>query len=431
MPRRVFIGLSEVAGYYGGLQRGLNEIGVKTSFIDESDHPFRYGRRRWYARMCRLLDDLELLSGTARPPLRVLVRAAAVAVWLAKLAYRVALFAWAVARHDVFIIGAGRSILPGVDLPILRVLGKKVVVVFTGSDHRPPYLSGRTIREVGVDGFDRVLALSRETRAAVVSAERNGRAIVALGASAQFHSRPFAHFLAIGIPVDLPDVAPTPALRLFTGKGVRVLHCPSDPVNKGSARVRAAIASIRRRGAEIDYVELTGRPHSEILSAIAAADVVVDEVFTDTPMAVLATEAAWLGKPVVVTGYYAAEMERDLPPGLRPPTAFAHPDLLEATIERLVCDESARLELGRRAKAFVESSWPPALIARRILDLADGRGDPGWTYDPARLGYVHGWGIEEELLKNRLRGLVDRHGIETLGLAHAPELERRVVDFIA
>ena len=57
-----------------------------------------------------------------------------------------ALFPLAAVRYDAFILGGHETFLGGIDLWILRGLRKPVIIVFTGSDHRPPFLSGKGIR---------------------------------------------------------------------------------------------------------------------------------------------------------------------------------------------------------------------------------------------------------------------------------------------
>jgi hypothetical protein len=46
MGHRVFIGLTEVAGYFGSLRQGLEEAGIPATFVDESGDPFSYGGSR-------------------------------------------------------------------------------------------------------------------------------------------------------------------------------------------------------------------------------------------------------------------------------------------------------------------------------------------------------------------------------------------------
>ena len=145
------------------------------------------------------------------------------------------------------------------------------------------------------------------------------------------------------------------------------------------------------RGARIEYRELVGQPNHEVLRALRWCDFVVDEVYSDTPMARFATEAAYFGKAAVVGSYAAALYHvREDPP--LPPSLLCHPDEIEEAIMSLASDASLRGELGLRAQAFVTQQWSPADVAGRLLRLIDGAAPAEWVVQPRDLTYVHGWG---------------------------------------
>ncbi|MEO8108074.1 MAG: hypothetical protein ABI720_12230, partial [Actinomycetes bacterium] len=317
MKDRVFIGLTEVAGYFGALRRGFEQAGHETTFVDESRHRFKYGGARTpFSTLVAAELTARNRQLTAASELeRFRWRLVSIFIRPLKLAYRVGLLAWGLARFDIFIFGGEQSFLRGnVDLPLLQLCGKRVIWIFTGSDHRPPYLSGRSIRATTSDS-----KLAEQTAAVARRVAHIERYALVVGhpASAQLHRRPFVRFLAIGIPAWRPNLpAAIPPDGTF-----RVVHCPSDPASKGSASIRRAAASASDAGA-ITYREVVDRPNAEVLEAIAEADLVVDELFSDTPMAVLATEAAVIGRPSLVGGYYARQVHRDSPPDEIPPSFF-------------------------------------------------------------------------------------------------------------
>ena len=425
MPRRIFIGLTEIAGYFGNLQRGFEEIGIPATFVDEAGHPFGYRRLGVLGRIGRAavgLQERQAAAGWSRPLWRSL--------WLffrvARLPLRVGLFTLAVARHDVFIMSAGVSFLPRhADLPLLRLLGKRLIWVFSGTDHRPPYLNGRTVRAVAGDP-GALAGMAAAARARIRIVERHAHAIVALPASSHFHSRPVHSYLRIGVPFAEPEAVPEGA-DPFGGSGVRILHSPSDPPSKGTAEIRAAIDELRGRGHAIDYVEIIRRPHAEVLGALRACDFVVDEVYSDTPMAVFATEAASFGKPAVVTGYYAALLDSEVPGDEIPPTHFDLPERLVAAIELLVTDDGYRRELGERARRFVRERWAPRMVAGRYLELIDGRGGDAWRWEPSEQRYLLGWGMPAAMVVDTIRRLLDHGGTGSLHLDHHPALRDRFV----
>ena len=202
MPRRrprILLGMGETAGYLGGLQRGLEEIGHTCHIIDLTAHPFVYDRKAALARLTywRMAAGRRMAahsSGSARryPWLA--------ATWLIDLL----ILAWAIWHADLFIFTGHNSLLwRNTDLPLLKVLGKRIVWVFLGSDHRPPYLNGKRVRESLADGDAGYAAMAEQARTyrtIVRRIERRADVVVANSASAQFHSRPFVHLLAIGLP---------------------------------------------------------------------------------------------------------------------------------------------------------------------------------------------------------------------------------------
>jgi len=421
---RVFIGLGDVAGYYRGLERGFHEIGVEARFYDESAHPFGYGKVGFLGRLSSAIEAARAAHGGAEPAVKV------ACLRTVRLVAHTWLFAWAIVRYDVFIFGGGDTLLRRRELPILRRLGKRIVWVFTGSDHRPPYLNGRLVRSAIENGLEPLLRETAETAERVRIAEQYADVIVAAASSAQFHRQPFVHFIAMGIAAPNPQLIQASA-TVFQGKGLRILHCPSDPISKGTSLVRRHIAELRVAGREIDYVEMTGKPNAEVLAALRDCDFVIDELYSDTPMGVFATEAGRLGKPVVVAGYYARQYKRDLASlGEIPPTLFCEPEQAGEAIRLMVDDEPFRTELGQRAAEFVCQHWSPTEVARRYLRLIDGDIPAEWWCDPTSSDYVMGWGLTEALWHQGLRALVGAAGVEPLAAAASPAL-RKAIELVA
>jgi hypothetical protein len=136
-PRRILIGLTEVAGFYRGLHAGFRELGIDADLMLFNPHPFQYDKAPG-AFSLRVMQELarRQISSPASAKLRK-------ASWfLLRSAMRPYFFMRALARYDVFIFGFGSSFLDGWDLPLLRMLGKTVVCQFHGSDSRPPYIDG-------------------------------------------------------------------------------------------------------------------------------------------------------------------------------------------------------------------------------------------------------------------------------------------------
>jgi hypothetical protein len=426
-PRRIFIGLTEVAGYFSGLREGFERLGFEVHQVNESIDPYGYTSPSAGSALGTIAERLHLYERRTSGLRGRVARTAQWGVRAARLPLRIVTFSEAMRRCDLFVFGGYSSFLGGQDLKVLRQAGKRIVWVFTGSDHRPAYLNGKIVRECAGD-TGRLLADVRATRARVQHIERLSHAIIAHGPSAHFHARPFAEFLSVGAPVQtIPESTDRLSDGVWPGPpGVRILHCPTDAV-KGSAIIRSIVGRLAERGLQISYLELAGRPNSEVRSRIGQADLVVDEVFSDTPMALFATEAATAGVPAVIGGYWAREIRADFPSAAIPPSAFVHPDDLESVVGRLVIDASGRRELGRRAREFVTDNWRPERVAMRVLALAVGDTTDVIIRNPADLTYCAGWGMPIEAQRDVIRQVLATGGRQGLGLSHNPKLEERMV----
>jgi hypothetical protein len=304
------------------------------------------------------------------------------------------------------------------ELPLLRLVGKKIVFVFHGGDCRPPYLDGLDVR--ATPDVDELAALTTARKRRVQYIERHAHVVVAPLTCAQFFEQPVVSFLAIGIPVADPEDQVVPRCRR---RGVtRVLHSPSDTVAKGTAMIRATIEALKDRGHAIDYIELTGRPHHEIERALATCDFVVDQVYSDTPMPSLASEAARRRRPTVIGGYAWHETARFTTPDLMPPTVHCEPEALAGAIEQLITDPAACDAQGEAAFEFVDRHWRADLVCDRFVRLMTQQPDPSWIADPRDLRYVWGAAMPRPMVAETIAALVDRHGPSALQLDDKPEL---------
>lgn len=431
---RIFIGLTEVSGYYSRLKSGFDEIGVRAEFYPLQLHRFCYGGASTalpprFAQYCvRNRVDALSTGGVVRR-----------SYWLLLvLASRIIFFVWAMARFDVFLLGGGSSFFGLYELPLIRLLGRRVVYTFHGTDSRPAWMDGfcEGVRRQELAPGGREMPPTPEELTAIRSInklrrrnvrwiERFANVTVNAPPQAQFHTRPYVIGLRVGLPVNALPVPAVPP-RKASGR-VRIVHSPSFHVGKGTVEIRGAIDELRAEGLEIDYVEISNRPNLEVREEIERCDFVVDQVFSDTPMAGFAAEAALASKPAVVAGYYSAYVWADLGSENCPPSLYCPPAELKDAIRRLVVDVKFRERLGNEARKFVLERWSPKAVAKRYLRLIQGDVPEEWLYEPARNTYFHGMGMNEYRLAEVVSQYVSAYGIHELGL-HPNERLRELVE---
>lgn len=421
----------EIAGYFTHLTSGFRELGVECTFFSGPDD-FRY-----YHEEARRTDNLamrmiKLAWRKQCSPSGWNIPAKAWWIGVGQL-FRLLLFVKVALRHDAFIFTSPSGFF-GIwywDLRMLKFLGKKVIFVFTGTDHRPPYINGVYAGEEQGFGAADLVRRAREMKARLKKIERYADHTVGHHLSAHFHQKPFAIIQLLGVPHPACDRGTVQPPTRNRGP-LRLLHAPSRQKIKGSDEIRAAVRNLRMKGHDVELVELIGRPNSEVLEELSLCDFVVDELYSDVRLAGLSTEAAAFGKPTIVGGY-AEDGYFGVPGVLEkedfPPILYCAPDGIEEAMEKLITDEAYRAELGERAKRFVEENWTPVEVARRYLRLIEGTAPALWFFDPARIRYLHGYGLSEARLKTVLREVLRQGGTGALQLSDKPELERLFLDF--
>jgi hypothetical protein len=416
---RVLIGLTEIAGYACNLRAGFTQLGVRADLLDLQPISFRFSDDTPPTRlMCRLqrVSRARLAAPAGSVTRRVYAGAQIVLLPLA--------LAQALRRYNTFIFLYDTSFLRQRELPLLRLLRKRIVYVFCGSDDRPTYLDGGIMAPARGVTIDACIANVRAKKRMLRRVERHADVVISGPLRGLLHERPFVSFQMVGIPrlVD-GETPPVDAVGL-----PKIVHAPSNPAAKGTEIIRATIERIRDRGYEFEFVELRETPNEVVRTHLRECAFVVDQVWSDTPMDGFVADAALYGKPAVVSGYGWDEHQSLLRDDVFPPSERCSPDGLEDAIVRLLADEEHRRALGARAQAFVAERWNAAAVAGRVLDLLDRPPPPEWVQEPSELRYLLGWGQPAERSLELVRLIVERAGAKALGLSDKPGVEQALLE---
>ena len=423
---KIFIGLRELSGYYHNLKQGFDTLGIESVFVNLSGHPYQYGtdaNPAWINAINRMAQKVGTRFFSSWT-LRIL--------WIGffQNVLSLFLFLWALFKFDAFIFASNSTFFFFLDLPVLKMFKKKIIYVFHGSEARPVYLNGYVIKNESRKTIWTGIILARIQKMIITIIDRFADYSINIPPQAYFHSKPFVSWLMVGVPHSAGETTkPKVPFAEESRTSVRILHAPSKPGPKGTPVIRHAIQSLKAKGHAIDFVEITGRPNREVLEELQRCDFVVDELYSDTPMAVFATEAAFAGKPTVVGGYYSQNILQDVASECIPPSLFCHPDDLENAIEKMVTDKAYREQLGQKAYGFVRTHWSAERVAARFLRLVDGDVPQDWFYDPYQIRYLHGCGLSEEKAKRIIGKFIAAAGQRALCLEDKPDLVRLFTAF--
>jgi hypothetical protein len=414
---RIFCGLSDVAGYYTRLRRGMLELGVDCLVVELIPHPYEYSDEVPPAvvRVARFAFSLQGIQ-TSRWPSRLFLN-------LFRRLSMCLLFVWALVRFDTFIFASMTYFVTPHELILLKLCRKRVIHVFHGSDSRPAYIDGAHAFGKDYDPIALSLAAAEQKRR-IRLVERRSDVIVGSPIHSHFHERPIVNLLDLGLPVDCSAAGDLPCREV-----VQILHAPSLPEAKGSARIRQVVATLRASGMNAELKEITARPHGEVASALETCDFVIDQAYSDAPMSGLAAEAAGRGRVALIGGYASGTIADWLNQDATPPTVYVHPDGLLDAAAQLTSDFEYRRDLGARASRFARERFVPHAVAARYLRVVSGDIPQEWMYDPRALRYTHGAGLSEDLARRLVGSVIALGGLAALQVADKPELERSLQAF--
>lgn len=332
--RTILMASVEIAGVAGALRDAFRRRGHESVLWVIVSHPF-------------VKDEDRLITGY-----RARARAALTAPF----------------RFDVLHFHAGNTLLEYLDVLWARMVPRRRPVVlmhYWGDDVRQRLESGTQV-PIGADAEWEAGQLSAERlmrRRLRIASRLADAAIVSDLELAGHAQRWFRTVYLVPTPLDLHGLPEAPATR--RPGPLRVLHAPSHQLVKGTAVIDAAITAVAADH-EIEKVFLSGVPREEVLRRVADADVVVDQLNSQTT-GVLALESMALGRPVLV------QYQQDLlaPFARSTPAVPITEETVAATLRELLDDEDARLRIGAEGRAFARGVHGSDVVAASLEQVYD------------------------------------------------------------
>lgn len=432
--KRIFVGPYDIAGFGSRIAICLANAGAKVLFLNAEVHLYnpQFEKSERLKKLFKGGFATASRLKTGGPLLRV-------AGLILAGCYKLLAFAVACVWTQTCVFIGGKGILTNsLEYLFLRLLGKQVIHIFIGTASRPRYLSGYA-KDVFKDGAvdeKKLRRLARRTKRQarrIRAISRRASVVVENPLCGHFQEKPFVNYFKLGIPFDVAGLEkkigslPTDSKR--QDEKIRILHCPSRPEIKGSSQIETAIKHLIDQGLPIDFRRLTGISHSQVLREIAQCDFVVDQLFSDTPMAGFAAEASALGKAAVVGGYGWKLIEKDLQEEEIPPTATCRPEEIESTIRQLINDSGLRGTIGKKSHDFLATQWSDEAFAARFAKIISGEIPCEWMIRPEQVRYAYGVGLEEGEARRIIGALIDRFGTASLRVNHSPQLKHQLVSF--
>lgn len=279
-------------------------------------------------------------------------------------------FLWAVLKYDVFQLYfdggfLNRTIGKRLEFPLLKLLGKKLVVSAYGGDVR----TESKTRALGaynccLDCTQRLLAcICDEGRAERNLAHVHRYADVTLSMGDMIEYTPGSRNDMFYWAIDL-NKWPYVGVPL-TSRPVRIVHAPNHPQFKGSRFLFECVRELQADGYPVELDVVTGMSNDRAMEVYKRADIVADQ-FLIGWHGNFAVEAMALGKPVVA---YIRKPDAYLPKDVPCPIVSANPDSLKNALVTLIENPQLRQDLGRQGRQYVEHVFSLERVGERMAGL--------------------------------------------------------------
>ena len=145
---------------------------------------------------------------------------------------------------------------------------------------------------------------------------------------------------------------------------IRIAHAPSSPQLKGTHYIREAVAELAAAGQPVELVELTGMAHGNVLKALAASDIVVDQLLIGA-YGVVTIEALALGKPTIC--YIRDDLRPHYTGDL--PVFAASVETIRDRISELVERREEWPAIGAASMSYAWRVHDETAVAKRLMAL--------------------------------------------------------------
>lgn len=319
--KNLLIAPGEIGGIGLTLNKNFKKRGIKSVLLTYEKHAFNY------------LSD-ECLNLQDRPKI--------VQVFIVMTNFIKSLF-----LYDSFLF-IFNSLLPwNLDLPILKLFGKKIGVIFCGCDIRYPcHLNKECTLKINI--------IKKKWRAKIF--QRYADFIFSQPEYSQLLSRKYEYFFS---PVDLDEWT----ANFISNKVPVIVHAPSDREVKGTKYVLEVIEKLKKNGYKFKFILLEKIPYREMKNSLKNCDIVIDQLLLGWH-GLLATEAMALGKPVL--GYIREDLKKYSP---ELPIVSVSKSSLYENLKSLILNPKLCLELGKKGRDYAEKYHNSSKIASKIINL--------------------------------------------------------------
>jgi hypothetical protein len=342
MPKKVFIGLNNIANVALSLKSGFEGLGLTADFYSNEKLQHKY-------------DYPKDSSGKVKRIIysdNSLVNYFQVIILVIKL----------LLRYDYFIFLQGGSLLSNYkDIKLFKKMGKKVSMIFAGCDVRVPDIvmqhKWNPCRDCP-ESYQKLVGCKFPDKYKMLEAINQNFDIIFSPdeCGGYFNEKYITYYF----PVEDIGGEKTVIQTSTKTKSLRIAHAPSNEEYKGSKQIYSAINNLKNRY-EFEFIKLQNLSKDELIEEILKCDLVIDQMLVGF-YGILSVETMLLEKPVVcfIRDDIWSKIEKDCP------IYNANPDNLENVLEKILQNPLQLIARGRESRKYSLEHHSPEKIAKKM-----------------------------------------------------------------
>jgi hypothetical protein len=340
MGKRIFIGLSNTAGYGTRLVKGFRSIGIKADLYISGEHPFNYDTS--YSHRIKSFSN----------------------IWLKRLYVRL-FFLKSLFKYDAFIFFSGESLLKNYrDFNYYRKFNKKTMMIFLGCDVQQPELTFRkdipfsACHNCEQEYKNFVGCVPEKKLLRTRRIEEVADYIVSHTAISDALEREYVNVIQ---PINIEDFPEYTAKK--NNKTPVILHAPSNFGYKGTKYLVEAVKKLKKEF-KFDFKLVNNVTIKELYEEIQKADIIVDQLIQGW-YGMLPLEAMMFSKPVIC--YLRDDVVKALPDDC--PIINANPGNIYEVLKHCLQNQNMWRDTGLKGRNYVIQNHDSRKIAKQYADL--------------------------------------------------------------
>ncbi len=430
----VFLIGGDTGGYLQKLLGGFRSLGLRTHIFTV---PNRVGyRTSASAQQLRLLLPLNQIVKFW--PIQRVVRASGLLL--------VSFFVGVVGKRGDLMVVSSPNLKYRVLLLIAKRRGIFIISVFHGSDIRPTYLNGIRIRELDLK---EIQASTRRQAHATRAVETLSDAVISWAMIGHFLTRPYYEMENVGFPNSGPFATATTHFCQISGvrdrpisleqraSPFKVIHSPSNPPAKGTEEILETVARLAKQAISIELEVIQGAPNRVVRDKLRGADLVLDQIYSDSAPSVLAMEGLESGIPVLMAGWSISQ--ESYAKVFSPSLTICHTDNFASTLTAMVNSldrqrnsEECPVCRDLPSAKFDIALWSSAAVAKNLLAIRDQETE-GSVEVIGKLTLTSAEALgacaTETKIRESVRALILHYGSDALEVNHNVELKASLENF--